>query len=93
MLYHCQFKNCKCIKFIKRRNNLCYVCQHANIWHSKRPSSPPPTDSYLSFVSTRPAARTPTYERRNIKVKVFIPSVPPLPDEIIYCEAIEILPV
>jgi hypothetical protein len=96
MRHHCQFKNCKCIKFIKRRNNLCYVCQHANIWHSKRPYSPPPTDSYLSFVSTRPAARTPTYERRNIKVNVFVPSVPPLPesdDEIIYCEAIEILPV
>jgi hypothetical protein len=93
MRHHCQFKNCKCIKFIKHRKNLCFLCQHANIWHSNKPPSPP-TDSYLSFVSTRLAARKPTYERRNINV--FVPFAPPLPesdDEIIYCEAIEVLPV
>ena len=89
--HHCEFRTCKCNKFVLHCNTLCFCCGHANIWHSK--TSRPPTDGYLSFVSLRPAARTPEYEK-NIKVQVFLPSVPPLPeDDIVYCEAIEILPV
>tara|TARA_Y100001970_G_C14049136_1_gene757950 strand:- start:439 stop:567 length:129 start_codon:yes stop_codon:yes gene_type:complete len=41
-------------------------------------------------------ARKPYYIKKNIKIHIFEPTVPPLPesdDEIIYCEAIEVLPV
>jgi hypothetical protein len=41
-------------------------------------------------------ARKPIYERKNLFVRIFEPTVPDLPEsdnEIIYCEAIEILPV
>ena len=92
--YHCEFKNCECIHFVEQCNNICIYCKHANIWHSL--NSRPPTDSYLSFISTRSPARRPIYVKKNIKVNIFMPEVPPLPeseDEIVFCEAIEILPV
>ena len=92
--YHCEFKNCKCNKFILHCNGLCLKCNHANIWHSLKEK--PPTDGYLSFISPRLSARTPIYEKKYLNIEIFLPKVPPLPDsdcEIEYCDAIEILPV
>jgi len=99
--FHCEFKNCSCNKFKLHCNkfklhcnNLCFNCNHANVWHSKK--SKPPSDYYLAFQSPREMARKPIYERKNLFVRIFEPTVPDLPEsdnEIIYCEAIEILPV
>ena len=91
--YKCEFNNCQCTHFSIYYNNLCFNCNHANIWHSRK--EPPPPDDYLSFVSTRSCARKPKYEKRFI-IEIFEPQVPPLPDsdnELIYCSAVEILPV
>ena len=91
---HCEFKNCNCIRFKLHCNNLCLFCNHANVWHSIK--SKPPTDGYLAFQSPREMTRKPHYIYKNIEVNIFQPTVPPLPDsddEIIYCEAIEVLPV
>ena len=90
--YKCEFKNCFCTKFTLYSNNLCFHCKHANIWHSR---IKPPSDSFLSFVSSRSSARKPKYAKRNI-IEIFEPQVPPLPesdDDIIYCTDIEVLPV
>jgi hypothetical protein len=88
MRHHCEFINCTCAKFIKQRNNIC-LCKHANIWHATKSRNHDTT-----FDSTRPPARTPVYKTRNRKVSVFLPIVPPLPEpDIIYCEAVEVLPV
>ena len=92
--FHCEFKNCSCNKFNLHCNNLCFNCGHANIWHSKK--NKPPTDEYLSFQSPRLMARKPIYERKHLILHIFEPTVPPLPesdDDLIYCEAVEILPV
>jgi len=92
--FHCEFKNCNCNKFKLHCNKLCFNCNHANVWHSKK--SKPPSDYYLAFQSPREMARKPIYERKNLFVRIFEPTVPALPEsdnEIIYCEAIEILPV
>ena len=32
--FNCEFKNCKCNKFILHCNSLCLNCNHANVWHS-----------------------------------------------------------
>ena len=92
--FHCEFKNCNCNKFKLHCNNLCFNCNHANVWHSKK--SKPPNDYYLAFQSPREMARKPIYEKKYFSVHIFEPTVPPLPesdDEIIYCEATEVLPV
>jgi hypothetical protein len=92
--FHCEFKSCNCNKFVVDCSNLCLNCKHANIWHSKK--SKPPNDFYLALQSPREMARKPIYYRQKIFVDIFEPTVPPLPEndnEIIYCEAIEILPV
>ena len=92
--YHCEFKNCECKDFKKHCNNLCYNCKHSKIWHSSK--SKPPPDSYLSSISPRFPARTPIYVKQHIKISIFMPEVPPLPesdDELTYCEAVEVLPV
>ena len=93
--FHCEFKKCRCNSFILHCNNRCFVCSHANIWHSKK--SKPPTDEYLSFVSSRLSARKPEYTSVSpIQIAVFIPEVPVLPesdDDYIYCECIEQLPI
>jgi hypothetical protein len=48
----------------------------------------------LAFESTRQPARTPKYEKKYFQVAIFVPTIPPLPDnEIIYCETVEVLPV
>ena len=59
--YNCEFKNCKCNKFILHCNSLCLNCNRTNVWHSLKEK--PPTDSYLSFISPRLPARTPIYEK------------------------------
>ena len=92
MRFHCEFKTCKCNKFMLHRNNLCLLCGHAHIWHSKKQK--PPTDEYLAFNSTRQAARTPTYEKKNISIGVLISEPQEIQQEnVVYCEAIEVLPV
>ena len=54
----------------------------------------PPTDEYLAFNSTRPAARTPIYEKKNIGIGILVPKQPELRESnVVYCDAIEILPV
>ena len=91
--FHCEFSNCNCLNFTRNFNNLCLNCNHANVWHSNREL--PPSDDYLSFVSIRSFARKPVYEKRYL-IEIFEPSVPPLPDsdnELIYCTAVEVLPV
>ena len=92
--YHCEFKECECEQFKGDCNNLCIYCKHANIWHSLISKQVDYGD--LSFVSPRLAARTPIYVKKYIKIAVFIPEVPPLPesdDELLYCKALEVLPV
>ena len=92
MRFHCEFKTCKCNKFILHCNNLCLLCGHAHIWHSKKQK--PPTDEYLAFKSIRQAARTPTYEKKNISIGILIPEPQEIQQEnVVYCEAIEVLPV
>ena len=92
MRFHYEFKTCKCNKFMLHRNNLCLYCGHAHIWHSKKQK--PPTDEYLAFNSTRPAARTPKYEKKNIGIGILVPTQPELRESnVVYCDAIEILPV
>lgn len=89
--FNCEFRDCCCMNYRLHHNNLCFQCNHANIWHSRL--SPP---DYLSFVSNRQSARTPIYERKNIIIEIFEPCVPPLPesdDDIIFCTNIDILPV
>ena len=92
MRFHCEFKTCKCNKFMLHCDNLCLYCGHAHIWHSKKQK--PPTDEYLAFNSTRPAARTPKYEKKNIGIGILVPKQPELRESnVVYCDAIEILPV
>ena len=92
MRFHCEFKTCKCNKFMLHCDNLCLYCGHAHIWHSKKQK--PPTDEYLAFNSTRPAARTPIYEKKNISIGILIPGPQEIQQEnVVYCEAIEVLPV
>ncbi len=92
--YYCMFKDCQCNQF-HSNNSICNDCHHGAVWHSL--NQPPPSDDYLSFVSPRLPARTPFYERKNLYVNIFLPSVPPLPsdsdEDMIFCEAIEVLPV
>ena len=93
--YHCEYKDCKCNKFVRHHKSLCYICHHAKLWHSK--TSKPPTDEYLSFLSSRAAARTPKYTSVSpIQIAVFIPEAPAIPvddSQLIFCENIESLPI
>ena len=91
--YHCEFKDCNCHSYSNFIGNICKICKHGKIWHSR--TELPPSDSYLAFLSPRLPARTPIYIRKRI-IKVFEPEVPPLPDssdDELFCEAIEVLPV
>ena len=95
--HHCEYKDCKCNKFVRHHKSLCYICHHAKLWHSKK--SKPPTDGYLSFLSSRLSARTPKYTNNivsPIQIAVFIPEAPAIPvsdSESIFCENIESLPI
>ena len=94
MRYHCEFKTCNCRKFKLHCNSLCFYCNHANIWHSTKEK--PPNDGYLAFESTRQMARKPIYEKKYFQIAIFMPTVPPLPEsdnDLLFCEAIEVLPV
>lgn len=81
--YHCEFKNCVCKKFKLLDNNLCFYCHHAGLWHSRKKKQL--VDYTTSFISPRPAARTPQYDISERDI--------PLAEEVVYCTAIEILPV
>jgi len=73
-------------------DNLCFYCGHGNIWHSKKQK--PPTDEFLAFNSTRKPARTPIYEKKNICIGILMPMHLELPESnVVYCDAIEMLPV
>jgi len=95
--FHCEFRDCKCKKFILHCNNLCYSCQHSIIWHSKK--SKPPSDEYLSFCSDRRSARRPRYTHISpIQVAIFIPEAKAIQvidniDESRYCINIDSLPI
>lgn len=94
--FHCEFKECKCSKFTLHCNNLCFICGHSKIWHSTK--SKPPTDEYLSFVSSRKSARKPSYSYVSpIQIAVFIPEATAQPLNIIevnrYCPNVELLPI
>ena len=92
--YHCEFRDCKCNKYILHCNNLCYVCQHSKIWHSKK--CKPPTDEYLSFYSTRESARQPTYSYVcPLQIAAFIPEAEAVPvvENANYCQNIDLLPI
>lgn len=94
MRFNCEFNNCNCLKYNKFINNICFDCNHAKLWHSKKEK--PPDNDYLSFVSPRLSARKPIYIKKYIPI-IFLPEVPPIIDSddenIPYCECIEILPV
>ncbi len=62
MLFHCEFKTCKCNKFMLHYNNLCLLCGHSHIWHSKKQKQS--TDEFLTFNSTRKPDRTHKYEKK-----------------------------
>lgn len=83
--YHCVFRNCFCTNFRLHCNNLCFYCNHANIWHSRKEK--PPSEDQLAFISTRKAAWRPEYERVFISIEI------PIAEEIVYCTDIDILPV
>ena len=94
--YHCEFKNCNCRKFKLHCNQLCLHCNHSNIWHARKEK--PPLDQYLSFVSPRLSARSPTYVYSSRDMHIFIPEAIPvdiseIDEPIVYCTAIEVLPV
>lgn len=92
--FHCEFKNCKCNKFINSSSNLCYICQHSIIWHSKK--SKPPSDEYLSFLSTRKPARSPEYTYVSpIQIAVFVPEAEAIPiqENVRYCSTVDLLPI
>lgn len=57
--YHCEFKDCMCIAFLKDKNSRCNDCKHGEVWHSRKEA--PPSDSYLQFYSVRESARHPIY--------------------------------
>ena len=57
--YHCEFKDCMCIAFVKDKSSRCNYCKHGDVWHSR--TEPPPSDSFLQFYSVRESARKPEY--------------------------------
>lgn len=57
--YHCEFKDCMCIAYLKNKSKRCDDCNHGDVWHSR--TDAPPSDSFLQFYSTREQARTPQY--------------------------------
>ena len=95
--FHCEFRDCNCIKFIHRKDKLCYICRHSYIWHSKTPK--PPTDEYLSFCSSRKMAHTPIYTSISpIQIAIFVPEAEisyevETIDESRYCSDVILLPI
>jgi len=83
--YHCEFKECECNQFTSN-SKLCNICNHANIWHSKKSKSPP-KDGKLQFMSPRKNARRPNYVYYIIFAQIFTPEKIPI------VESVEINPI
>jgi len=82
--YYCEFKKCTCNQFISN-SKICDICNHSNIWHSKK-GKPLPKDCELQFMSPRKNARKPKYAFDIIFTQIFTPEKIPI------VEAIEIYP-
>ena len=102
--YHCEFKNCKCKNFISKKSNICLLCKHANVWHSRKKKykekkgEPPPSDAYLQFASSRKCARKPKYISDKCFPKIFTPIELPVAVATpvlnpVFCEAVHLLDV
>ena len=55
--YHCEFKDCMCIAFIKDKSSRCNDCKHGDVWHSRLNHHL----MVLQFYSVRESARKPEY--------------------------------
>lgn len=83
MRTHCEFLNCACKSYLGTVDAQCLICSHGHCWHHLKCSP---------FLSSRPSARKPTYEK--VFVVFALPMVPQLPkDEPITCPDIVNLPV
>ena len=60
---HCEFNLCGCLNFTSK-NNICSICNHANIWHYNL--NKPPSNKELQFFSSRNQARIPVYTTNRI---------------------------
>ncbi len=100
--YYCEFKNCKCDKFVSQ-SRICYKCNHANIWHSKKKKENlkcfdrPPSDGEVQFMSPRKNAHKPKYVSDVIFGQVHIFKPLPLAPAIevanpCFCPEITLLP-
>lgn len=93
--YYCEFKKCNCNQFISN-SKICDICNHANIWHSKK-GKPPPKDGELQFMSPRKNARKPKYAFDIIFTQIFTPEIPIVEsveiDRSNFCSEVGILPV
>ena len=95
--FHCEFKYCNCNCYVSNKGK-CLDCKHAKLWHSRH-CKESPTDGYLQFTSQRKKARRPIYVSDIQFAEIFIPTiptVPPLPDNIVslpFCYCVEVLPV
>ena len=102
--FHCEFENCKCKNFVSKKCNICWLCKHANIWHSRinkyeeKKGEPPPSDSYLQFASSRKNAHKPKYVSDITFPKIFTPKLLPVAIATpvrnpVFCEAFHLLDV
>ena len=82
--YYCEFKKCTCNQFISN-SKICDICNHANIWHSKKCKTPPKYGK-SQFMSPRKNARKPKYAFDIIFTQIFTPEKIPI------VEAVEIDP-
>lgn len=95
--FHCEYKNCNCSKFIKNGSDLCFLCQHASVWHSsKSVISTTSISSCHTFQSSRNPARQPVYVYTpSLQVAIFVPmdeTSITIPVAIAYCDTFENLP-
>ena len=86
----CEFKNCKCTKFVSKKK-LCDICNHHRLWHSKKKYN-------TQFESPRKNARKPQYVSDVIFGQVFIFEPLPLAPSIevanpYFCSDVPSLPV
>jgi len=86
--YHCEFKKCNCNQFTSN-SKLCIICNHANIWHSKKSKSLP-KDGKFQFISSRKKTRRPQYTNDIIFAQIFAQKF--TPEKIPIIEVVEIDP-
>jgi hypothetical protein len=97
--YHCEFKNCNCVKFELFCSGKCKHCNHGSIWHSLKEH--PPTTFETQFVSPRVFARIPIYVyndeiERTIFTPIPVVNAFPIEDnfrDYNFCITVEALPV